>query len=134
MTPQTEIDLTEMQSSELPSKTFRIDFENGRICGLSDGLEAMRQAVVLLLSTERYRYIVHSRRYGAELESLIGQPTELALSQAQARISEALLTDDRIISVSEFEFRLDDSGRKWTASFAVETRYGNIQAEKEILA
>lgn len=133
MIPQVEIDLTTASINEMPSKTFLIDFESGRIRGMADGAEAIKQAVVMLLSTERYRYLIHSRRYGVELDALIGAPTELALSQAQARISEALATDDRIASVSDFEFYFDETDRKWIVSCTVETKYGRFKAEKEVL-
>ena len=38
---------------EEPSRTYRIDFDAGRVTGSVDGLEAMRQAVYCLLYTSR---------------------------------------------------------------------------------
>ena len=55
-----------------PSKTFRI--HGGRIEGTIDGLDAVRQSIELILTTERFLWPIFSSDYGAELEELIGDP------------------------------------------------------------
>src|SRR5690606_42159936 len=63
----------EVEEEQQPSLTYAIDFEKGRIRGMIDELEAVKQAVFLILQTERYRYLIYSDDYGSELEGLIGR-------------------------------------------------------------
>lgn len=58
------------------------------------------------------------------------KPKDYAMSEMKRRITEALLQDDRIISLSDWEF---EPGRKSVrASFVVHTIYGDIEASKEV--
>ena len=43
-----------------PSVTVRLDMKAGKLSGLTDGLDAVRQAVYVILSVERYDYLIHS--------------------------------------------------------------------------
>jgi len=113
-----------------PSKTFRLDFDEQREIGRIDGLEAVRQAVFMILNTERYQYLIHSWNYGAELQELIGMPIPLALSEIKHRIQEALMQDSRITAVDDFKF--DVKGKQVTAVFTVYTIYGGIEMEKAV--
>lgn len=128
MIPSTETELTEDFSvARLPSKTYRIT-EN-RIAGYADELEAMQQAIRLILETERFTQPIFSWNYGTELADLFGVTPPLLYVRLQERIEEALLQDDRITGVSDFTFT-DDRGNI-TVSFQVETIFGTVQAEKE---
>ena len=40
---------TKLEYTEQPTRTYRLDMEAGRILGMTDGLEAMRQAVLKIL-------------------------------------------------------------------------------------
>ncbi len=113
-----------------PSKTFRLDIENRRIAGTVDGLEAVRQAISCALHTERFEWLIYSWNYGVELDQLFGQPMGLVKSKLKKRIKEALMQDDRILSVDAFSF--DVSGRKLLVKFIVHTSIGDISAEKEV--
>lgn len=85
-----------------PSKTYQI--QGDRIAGYIDNAEAVKQAIFLILNTERFIYSIYSWNYGHELVSLIGLTAPLVCSRIKNRISEALLQDDRITEVSDFEF------------------------------
>ncbi len=116
-------------SQEQPSKTYYLDRENKRIIGtVSDYLKAVEQAVYLILSTERYDYVMYSWNYGIELKDLYGQIKEYVIPNLINRISEALLQDDRIINVTDFKYRIDRS--KYFISFTVVTEYGNIDLKE----
>lgn len=116
-------------SQEQPSKTYYLDRENKRIIGtVSDYLKAVEQAVYLILSTERYDYVMYSWNYGVELKDLFGQIKEYVIPNLINRISEALLQDDRIINVTNFKYRIDRS--KYFISFTVVTEYGNIDLKE----
>lgn len=101
-----------------PSLTYRLDLEQGRIIGMTDGLEAVKQAVYKILETERYAHAIYSgygtdRRLGPELERCV---------------KEALLEDDRITSVEEF--RTVASGDEAAIQFTVVTIYGDTAFER----
>lgn len=85
----------------------------------------MKLAVFKILSTERYRYPIYSWNYGIELEDLFGQPIPYVYAELQRRITEALEADDRIISVTGFEFSHDDGDV--FAAFDVETIFGTLE-------
>ena len=90
----------------------------------------MRQAVYKILNTERYKYIIYSWNYGIELEDLFGQPIPYVYAELQRRIEEALLNDDRITNVHDFDF--SNNGGDVLAVFQVDTIYGTIKASKEV--
>lgn len=58
------------------------------------------------------------------------KPKDYAMSEIKRRITEALMQDDRITSLSDWEF---ETGRKSVrASFVVHTIYGDVEATKEV--
>ena len=113
-----------------PSKTFKVDIGNQRITEMVDGLEAIRQAVYCALHTERFEWLIYSWNYGVELDQLFGQSMGLVKSKLKKRIKEALMQDDRILSVDAFSFEV--TGRKLLAKFTIHTSIGDINAEKEV--
>lgn len=112
-----------------PTKTLRL-WKEGRVGGTVDGLDAMRQAVFLILQVERYENLIHSWNYGVELADLFGRPIPFVLPELERRIREALLQDSRITGVEGFGFAVQ-RGRV-TASFTVQTALGDFPAEKEV--
>lgn len=114
-----------------PAQTFRLDPGALHLSGRIDGVEALAQAVRLILSTERYRWLIHSWNYGVELHSLIGKDPEYCIPEIERRIREALLQDDRIQRVEDFSFSLP-AKRRVHVSFTVESIYGRIAEEKEV--
>ena len=112
----------------LPTKTYHLHILTMRVQGLTDGLEAMKQAVFKVLQTERYRYSkIYSGNYGVELWDLIGQPIPYVLPEIQRRITEALTWDERITGVDGFEFEVQKS--KVRTTFKVHTIFGDIETE-----
>ena len=114
-----------------PSRTFRLREETGRAAGLVDGLDAVRQAVRVALSVERYHWLIHSWQYGVELSDLFGKPLSYALPEVERRITEALLQDDRITAVHDFTFTKGRGGRV-TAAFTVESVFGSLREDREV--
>lgn len=113
-----------------PTRTYKLDTDNFRIRGYTDRLEAMKQAILLMLNTERFQYAIYSWNYGVELWDLFGEQANAAAAEAQTAIEEALMQDDRIISVSGFETSY--SRGKVTMEFTVETTEGTAQIVKEV--
>lgn len=114
-----------------PSRTFRLREETGRAAGLVDGLDAVRQAVRVALSVERYHWLIHSWQFGVELSDLFGKPLAYALPEIERRVREALLQDDRVSAVRDFTFTQGRGGRV-TAVFTVETVFGDLRESTEV--
>ena len=109
-----------------PSLTFSLSG------GMIDGLAAVRQAVYLILNTERYDFLIFSWDYGIEMNSLIGREKEYVYPEVRRRITEALMQDDRIKEVTNFEFT--NKKGKIAVSFTVHCIFGDFSAEKEVIA
>jgi hypothetical protein len=115
---------------EPSSNTFMLDIENYKIYGFTDKLEAMKQAIYMMLNVERYQYIIHSWNYGIELADLFGMGTNYVIVELERRITEALLQDSRITSLENFEF--SRSRNKVFCKFKAITIYGEIEAQKVV--
>lgn len=114
-----------------PSYTYRLDIENNRIRGMCDKAEAMKQAIYKILKTERYKSLIYSWNYGSEFEPLYGKQISLVKSRLYSVIKEALLSDERIKSVSEFTVKSLDK-RSLEVSFTAGTIFGDIDITKEV--
>lgn len=131
MIPELIIDeSTELTDSEETSKTFLIDNRKERIERSIDELEAMKQAIEKVLSTERYEQSIYSWNYGVELADLFGMPQTFVKSELKRRIEEALLEDDRIESVEDFSVEFVKNTA--IARFRIITIFGNLLLEKEV--
>lgn len=113
-----------------PSRSYRMHIEAEHVYGTVDELDAVAQACYKILNTERYRYVIYSWDYGVELESLFGMPIPYVYSELPRRIREALMQDDRVKSVGDFE--LSHNRGDVLARFRVETVYGTLSMEKEV--
>ena len=153
MIPSLKILTEEITETKYPSNTYKIVFsakndpiqasrgvvaltvstetESGdRIGGYVDGLEAVAQAVYLILATERYQYIIYSWDYGVEFVDLIGKPMPYVMSELPRRIREALTQDNRIDDVIDFEF--EQKGNQLHVTFTVVSNVGNLSTELEV--
>lgn len=98
-----DYDETEKEPEIMPSKTYSLTRD--RITGFIDGLDAMKQAVWKRLMTERYVYDIYDDTYGLQTADLIGKDYSYVMGKLQRRIKEALLYDDRISDVNDFQFK-----------------------------
>lgn len=114
-----------------PSKNYKLHIEQNTINGICDGLESMKQVIYKILNTERYQHIIYSWNYGIELLDLYGEPTSYVMVELQRRITEALVQDDRITSVTDFDFDLTDK-KAVKVKFTVHTIFGELQEEKVV--
>ncbi|WP_368251401.1 DUF2634 domain-containing protein [Enterococcus sp. 2201sp1_2201st1_B8_2201SCRN_220225] len=116
---------------QMPTRTYKIS--NGRVNGWIDDLEAMRQAVEKILSTERFEWVIYSDNYGIEMQDLIGSDFDLIKSEIERVVSEALLADERIESVDNFDLQQTNRS-SLLFSFTVLTVFGEIKMEQEVVA
>ena len=113
-----------------PSHTYDVDFRtDSQIRDYADKLRAMEQAIYKIINTERYQHIIYSWNYGIELQDLFGQPIPYVYAELQRRIEEALMNDDRITKVYNFEF--SNNGGDVMTEFDVDTIYGTLQGIKK---
>ena len=120
---------------EQPSRTYRIDFERGRILplGSADGLEAVNQYIKKALLTPRFRCLIYDNQYGSEIKQTIiaGDATADYIRADMPRIvRDALLVDSRILDVYDFSFEF--SGETVAIRFSADTIFGTTYVEEAI--
>ena len=123
------IDIDEFESP--PSLTYRLDFTNRRIIGKVDDKEAVMQFIKKVLDTSKYAYSSYDWYYGNEILSLIGQSYDYIITELPRIVEEALLVDDRIISIQNWNFSKINVD-SMSASFLVRTIFGTINYEMEV--
>lgn len=117
-----------LQEQSFDSRTYQLS--ETKIEGFVDDLEALKQAIYKVMSTEQYEYPIYSFGYGIAWKELIGEERPYVRAEMRRMIEETLLQDDRILEVDGFKF--DFSGDTCRCSFDVSSIYGEIEIEKEI--
>lgn len=132
MIPQVDNDGLTLDFEEViePANTFKINNDLDRCYGTVDELEAMKQAIFLMLNIERFDHLIYSWNTGFESNDLIGQPTAYVASEVKRRIREALIQDDRITEVDSFVVTTNKN--KVHVQYTAHTIFGEITAEKEV--
>ena len=130
MIPLTDLVLTEIPEIEYKDKTHKI-LSNNRVSGYVEGIEAVKQAIYLILHTERYKFPIYSWDYGVELVDLIGKPISYVKAVVKRRVEEALKVDNRIENCCDFEFETIDQNMLFV-TFTVNTIYGSVSSELEV--
>lgn len=140
MIPNVDILMNDIVEVEYPTRTYKIELRHDpektideiddRINGYTDDIDAIKQAIYLILSTERYKFIIYSWDYGVELVDLFGKPMPYVMSELPRRITEALTQDNRITGCKDFEFEINKS--KLHTTFTVITTLGDINTDLEV--
>lgn len=110
-----------------PSNTYYWDTKRNRIIGMTDGIEAVKQAIYKALNTERYDFVIYSHDYGITLKDLFGKDKYIACAVLERRIRDALSVDDRITEVYGFEFIV--TRHSVQVAFNVKTIFGELSQE-----
>lgn len=120
---------TKITKTISPSKTYALDFETGKLDGMVDGKEAIRQFIRKALATPRYRHLIYDSGFGSELEDLIEADLPLSLLRGEVArlIREALIYDARIRDVRDFSMERDADALY--VSFVVDTVEGSFNEE-----
>ena len=118
------------QPREQPSRTYAIDFEKGRIYGFVDGIAAVRQAIMKILQTERFAYLIYSWDYGVEMNSVLGKRYQTVESEIKRIVREAMLQDSRITEINDTAIQMSGK-RSIKISITVQTIYGETSMEVE---
>lgn len=144
MVPETSgfVEEEEYILEEPSSRTYFIDFDRkcinlnkyesgqGDEENFIDSVKAMEQAIFCILNTERYEYLIYSWDYGVEMQEIIGIDEDILLSEIERRITEALLSDSRVVSVYNFDF--EKNKKEVLCNFSVSTIYGDLEIEQEV--
>lgn len=114
----------------MPSKTYGIDFQAGRMRGTIDGKEAIQQFIYNALRTPRYKHFIYPNYYGCEIHEVIGKDYSepLMRTEIERTIKEALIYDERIESISNFVIAVNDD--EIHVEFIVDTIEGLITIQE----
>ena len=92
-----------------------------------DGREALQQHIAMLLSIEADQYIIYPYTLGIKTVDLIGMPYYYVIAVIPGRIKDALLNDERITDITDFEFEVNRN--ELHVTFVVHSIYGDITEE-----
>lgn len=114
---------------DLPSKTYKLDLDTGRIIGKVDELEAMNQFIRKALITPRFKCLIYDSQYGSEIREITTTDAtrEFIESEMPRLVEDALIYDPRIIKVYDFSFSFKDDSV--FLKFSVDTIFGTTEFE-----
>lgn len=125
--------LSTAESAELQtSRTYKVDFEKGRIGGFVDEKEAVAQSIICILQTQRYAYLIYSWGYGFESNEVMGQDENVLKSEIGRLLKEALTEDDRIDSIENVTVEIIGK-QKAAVSFTAVSIFGDIPIKTEVI-
>lgn len=114
------------------SRTYRIDFENGRATGeIINGIEALKQFIYISIRTARFSYPIYTSNVGSEIHQLLTDEDatiDYKIAELPRLITEALIYDDRIESVESFE--INHVGNALQSNFRVISKGEVIDIEE----
>lgn len=123
---------TDFEMEEESSHTYAMNLDKFTFVGKVDDVEAVQQAVMKIINTERYEHEIYSWDYGIELADLRGKPIPYVMSEIKIRIIDALTVDDRIESVTDFAVTKIDK-KTLLIKFKVVTAQGDeFDTESEV--
>lgn len=132
--PRTGDDLENIEIAEarMPSLTWKVDIATDRVKGYTDEGDALSQAIFYILSIERYMHAIYPQSYGSEIADLIGKPRDYAAAELRRTISEALLQDDRVTDVGDWDIVFGNAKNALTVSFTVTSIFGPIEIRGDL--
>lgn len=128
------IPITNLADAEpAPTRTYRLDLDKGRIVGMIDGLEAVKQAIAKAIITPRFKCLIYDNQYGSEIEEAYIQRNiteEYIEATAERFVRDALLPDDRILNI--YNFKCEFANDEAHISFTADTTYGKTNIEEVV--
>lgn len=132
------VDLFSDEQDELEEsiiyRTYRMDFQNKRIIGMVDGMEAAGQNMFKALQTRRYAYEIYDDQYGSDVMNKIGNADlspDYLESDIPEMISDAFQNMEEILEIDDLQFEILDADSIY-ASFAAATIFGSTMIEGDI--
>lgn len=125
---------TVQEAAELPTKTYHLDLDKGRILGFVDRQEAVRQAIRKAIITPRWKCLIYDNQYGSEIEAATIQNRTATREYIKAVlpgfVRDALRPDSRVTGVDNFKLAFEDD--HVYISFDADTVYGTVRIEEVI--
>lgn len=113
-----------------PTLTHKMHVEEERVYGHTDDLDALKQMIYKCINTEKGVWPIYPS-FGLKKRDLFGKPKNYAYLVLTRRIEEALMLDDRVTKVYDFEFVVNWSPDDLLGmSFKVDSIYGIINVEE----
>jgi hypothetical protein len=129
--PRADIDLRGgVVFQDQPTLTWIADPVTRRIRGRGDGWEAIRQAVEIIVSVERFKWQIYTPNFGTDYNGLLGTEPGYAASELQRRLEDAFLPDSRILGMKDFTWSF--SGVSLSVRFTVLTVFGDVASGLEV--
>lgn len=122
--------LARLEEPENEGEETEQNFLRGRV----DGLAALRQTTYLLLQTEQGEYEIYPE-FGVRLRDLVGRPMAYVIPEVERRLREALLADERVLAVEDFQFDCGAGGGlrgALSVSFTIKSIYGSVESGLDI--
>ena len=128
--------INQLSTFDLPqqarsSRSHKMEIETDVIHGTVEELEAVKQAVYKILNTERYQFPIYSHDFGVEIMDLYGKPLPFVCAELERRIGEAVVQDDRVLSVENFSFNRGEKN-KLMVTFMVKCIFGDFASGKAV--
>jgi phage baseplate assembly protein W len=113
-------------------RTYKIDYETMTITSeIIEGIESIKQFIHMALRTPRYEHQIYSSDYGSEIEALLSDnevTQEFKQMELPRLITEALIYDDRIDDVTDFD--IIQTYDAFHVSFTVHSVEGILEIEE----
>ena len=126
-----KINTSKVEYGSYPNNEWIVDFANGGNVAPESNLDTIVQAVRFALETGRFQYPIMGSNFGTVFDDLIGTDYAYVRSEISRRITEALLIDDRIVGVRDFQYTQGDNSAI-TVSCTVETMLGDVNISTTI--
>lgn len=123
---------------EKTSRTYKIDWDEGRIIGFVDGQDAMNQFIKKAILTPRFRCLIYSNQYGSEIiETLMDKSVTREYIEAEISflVTDTLIHDPRVLRVYNIEIEFNDTypmQDSCVITFDVDTIYGEISVKEAV--
>ncbi len=119
----------EMEEVKPALRTLQL--RENQLDGYIDGLPAIKQAVLKILETERFKYLIYDWEYGIELVDLIGKEKNYIIADLKRRFEEAILQYPYVLDIVDFEIETVDT-ETIQVVFKIMTTYGELTIEKGV--
>ena len=121
------------EAQELPSRTYRLDLDAGRIVGIADGLTAVNQAIRKAIITPRFKCLIYNNQYGSEIEEEFiasNASRDYIEAACEGFVRDALKPDTRVLKIYDFSFDFGED--RVGIHFKADTIYGETEVKEVI--
>lgn len=131
---------SETNSQDIPemlenysTETYKVNFQTQQIEGKVSGIDALKQAFLLAVNTQRFSNAAFTSNYGMDWNDLIGLPDDYIVSEVLTRIQDMILADKRFLSVDFYDNNpFEINGNCIIINLVVKTEEGDFDASVNI--